>query len=306
MQKNNPWKFIIILLAVLLLFGYLFSGIISLFMGDGLQSAGNVAVIQLEGIITSFESGGFFGESMISSPKIVNFIKKADENPAIKAIILEINSGGGSPVGSEEIVNAIKKTNKTTVAVIREVGASGAYWVASASDYIISSRMSIVGSVGVIASYLQFSGFLERYNITYERLVAGNLKDAGNPLKELTYVERVLLQEKLDLLHDYFLNDVATSRKLTEEQKKEVATAEFFLGVESIELGLIDDFGGKDEAIAYIENLIGEEVVLTEYKERKTLFNMFSRVINERSFFMGKGIGSALLEPKANNFNILT
>jgi protease-4 len=306
-QKTNPWKFILILLLVLLLFGFILAWIFSLFIGSGIQPNGNVAVIPIQGVITSYDSVQFLGESTISSPIIVDFIEQADRNPSIKAILLEIDSGGGSPVGSEEIVNAVKKTNNTTVALIREMGASGAYWVASASDYIICNKMSIVGSVGVIASYLQFSGLLDKYNITYERLVSGERKDLGSSLKELTPFERSLLQDKVDLLHDYFLDDVVKSRKLTDDQKSEVATSEFYLGMEAKDLGLVDAFGGEDEAVVYIQDIIKEEPVLAEYRQRRTLLDIFSSMMNERSFFMGKGIGSALLNPKqANNINIMT
>jgi len=308
MQKTNKkWPFIIVVLAVLMLIGFIFTGIISLFTEDGIQPAGNVALIPIQGMITSFESDGFFGEGVASSDKIIKNIEKADKNPAIKAIILEINSGGGLPVASEEIVNAVKKTNKTTIVFIREIGASGAYWIASASDYIFANRMSIVGSVGVRASYLQFSGLLDDYNVTYERLVSGEFKDIGNPLKELTDVERMFLQEQIDLLHDYFLDDVVKSRNLNEEQIAEIVTSKFYLGIKAKELGLIDDFGGKDEAVSYVKNIIKEEPVLAEYKERKTLLSMFTQVMNERSFFIGKGIGSALLDPKqTSRINILT
>src|SRR3989338_6818866 len=108
------------------------------------------------------EGSSSFFESATASSETIKFIEKADKNPSIKAIILEINSPGGSAVASEEIANAVKKTNKTTVAWIREIGTSGAYWIASSSDHIVASRMSVTGSIGVIASYLEFEGLVDR------------------------------------------------------------------------------------------------------------------------------------------------
>ena len=136
-------------------------------------------------------------------------------------------------------------------------------------------------------------------------MVAGERKDVGNPLRELTPLERTILQEKIDILHDYFLNDVINSRKLNEEQIEVVKTAEFFMGVTGKELGLVDEFGGKDEAVEYIEKIIEEEAVLAEYKERRTLLDVFGGMMNERSFFVGKGIGSALFG-QTNRINIIT
>ena len=114
--------------------------------------SGNVALIPIDGVIVGDKDSDFLFESVTSSPEAVELIEKANKNPNIKAIILEINSPGGSAVASEEIANAIRKTNKTTVAWIREAGASGAYWVASATDYVVANRASITGSIVVIAS----------------------------------------------------------------------------------------------------------------------------------------------------------
>lgn len=306
-NSNKKWVFVIILLAILFFIGFIFSGIISLFVSDEAEPFGNVALIPINGFITSSEGDNLFGESFAASDSVIDNIRKADKNHEIKAIILEINSGGGMPVASEEIVNAVKNTNKTIVALIRDVGASGAYWIASATDHIFASRMSITGSVGVIASYLQFSGLLEHYNVTYERLVAGEYKDIGTPFKEPSSVERALLQEQLDSLHDYFLDDVVQNRNLTEEQKSRIATGQFFIGLQSKELNLIDEFGGIDEAAAYVENIIGESAVLAEYKEKKTILDIFGLAMNKRSFFVGKGIGSALVNAKqTSTIEVLT
>ena len=209
-NSNFRWGyavFVIILLAVL---GFIAVGILSLFAGVDVDSlGGNVALIPIEGEITGSRDPGLsFGGAVAASPDIVEMIEKADKNPSIKAIIFEINSRGGSAVASQEIADAVAKTNKTKVAWIREVGASGAYWVASSTDHIVANRASITGSIGVIASYLEFPGFLERYNITYNRLVAGKYKDIGSPFKEMTSEERAVFQQTLDEMRDYFVDEL--------------------------------------------------------------------------------------------------
>src|SRR3989338_2223036 len=177
-QPSFRWGYAIFVLFLLSILGFIAVGIMSLFVGVDVESlSGNVALIPIDGIILGSDDSEFLFESITSSLDAVELIEKADKNPNIKAIILEINSPGGSAVASEEIAKAVQKTNKTTVAWIREVGASGAYWVASSSDYVIANRVSITGSIGVIASYLEFPGFLEKYNVTYRRLVSGKYKD---------------------------------------------------------------------------------------------------------------------------------
>ena len=127
-------------------------------------------------------------------------IDSAKKDVRIKGVIFKINSPGGSVVGSKEIGNAIKKLGKPSVAVIREVGASGAYWVASSADVIIADELSITGSIGVISSYLQFSKIMEEYGITYERLVGGEHKDMGVPYKQLSKEEQIIMQKKINII----------------------------------------------------------------------------------------------------------
>ncbi len=306
--SNFRWGYAIFVLLLLSILGFLAVGILSLFVGVDVESlGGNVALVPIDGVIVGSEDSSFLFESATNSPETIEFIEKADKNPNIRAIILEINSPGGSAVASEEIANAVKKTNKTTVAWIREVGASGAYWIASSADYAIANRVSITGSIGVIASYLEFPGLLEKYNITYQRLVSGKYKDIGSPFKEMTSEEKEVFQQNLDEIRDYFVTEVAKNRNLNRKDVDKIANGLFYLGADAKELGLIDEIGGKDEVISYIEKKEGIKADVVEYKKEKTLFDVLSDVISKQSFFVGKGIGSSLLDRKAvSSFSITT
>ncbi len=291
---------------VLLIIGIVFFAIISLmFVGlvftlkdsnDGNNPYGNVALISVKGVITTERSDSLFGDSSASSQDIVELIEKADKNKKIKAIIIEIDSPGGSPVASDEIALAIEKTNKTTVALIREVGASGGYWVASSTDYIVANRMSITGSIGVIASYLEFAGLINDYNVSYQRLVSGKYKDMGTPFRELSQEEKSLFQKKLDMLHDFFVDEVAKNRNLPKDKVESLATGMFYLGSEAKELGLVDELGGKDEVIRYIEWKEGITVDIVEYKKERSFWDAFSEALSSNSFYVGKGIGSEIFK----------
>ena len=291
---EKKWRFAIIILVLLSILSFLAAGITSFFLKSDIVS-GNVAVIPINGRIMIEKTSSMFGSGIASSSKIIKFIQKADSNPNIKAILFEINSPGGSAVASDEISQAIKKTNKTTIALIREVGASGAYWVASACDVVIANRMSVTGSIGVISSYLEFSGLLDQYNITYQRLVSGELKDVGSPYKEMTKEEEELFIKNLDLIHNYFIEEVATNRNLSEDKVKEIATGMFYLGAQAKELGLVDIIGGREKAEALIKEMHNlTKVIFVEYKEKKTFLGMLSDVFSKQSFFVGEGIGSSL------------
>ncbi|MBN2367729.1 signal peptide peptidase SppA [Candidatus Woesearchaeota archaeon] len=279
---------------------YIVSILISLFFSyspDFENESGNIAIIPIQGAITTTGSSGF-GTDISSSDSIMRSLDKADQNPNIKAIILEINSPGGSGVAADEIGQKIKSINKTTVAVIRDMGASAAYWIASASDHIVANRMSITGSIGVIGSYLDFSGLMNRYNVTYQRYVSGEFKDMGSPYKEPSEAERELYQQIIDKMKKFFVDEVAMNRNLSVEDVQKMANGQIFLGIEAKELGLVDELGTMQDAIVFVESELNITADVVEIKEKKS----FTDLLEEFSsgLKIGKFINTAPL-----NFQII-
>jgi protease-4 len=252
-------------------------------------------LISVEGIIMG-GGGSYFGQEIISSETVVDFLKDAEESVVVEAVLIEVNSPGGSAVASDEIGSQIKKMEKPVVVVIREVGASGGYWVASAGDYVIANRMSITGSIGVLSSYLEFSGLMEQYGVSYERLVAGEFKDMGSSFRQLGDEERKILQTKLDKIHDFFIEEIAANRGLNEGDVRKIATGEFFLGVEALEMGLVDELGDRETAERYLKEVVGlEEVSYVEYEVRRSFLEEVMGVMAGYFFKVGEGIGSVLV-----------
>jgi len=268
----NKTLFIIFVLGCLALASfsipYLFS----------LEETNNIAVLQIKGAISSTGSGTPLQSGGASSSKIIKQLEKVEKDSSIKGVILEIDSPGGAVLPSKEITEKILKMEKPVVAWIRGTGASGAYWIATGSDHIIADELSIVGSIGVVSSYLEFSDLLEEYGVTYERLVTGEYKDTKTPFKKLTEKERKYFMKKLEGIHDYFVKDVAANRNMTVAEVNRLATGEIFLGQEAIDLGLIDEIGGKEEAINATKKLAGiEEAELIKYKESTSFFQLLIR-----------------------------
>jgi protease-4 len=295
-ERPNRWITVVIVLFFLGFISFISSIIIGFFLSDtsGIATEGNVAHISIQGPIMATSDDGIFASDITESEEIVKFIEEADKNPEIKAILIEINSPGGSAVASAEIAEALLKTNKTTVAWIREAGASGAYWIASSTDHIVAHPLSITGSIGVIASYLDFAQFINRYNVTYQRLVAGKYKDMGTPFRHLTDEEEDIFQQSLDSMHDYFIEAVANNRGLDEEEVRKAATGQFYIGKDAKEIGLVDELGGKAEAIAYIEKTENITATLAKYEKPKTLAELLTEMTARQSFFIGEGIASGL------------
>jgi protease IV len=286
---------------------FLFIIVIVVGMFAGPAPSGNVALIPVEGVITTDGAAqSYFSSYGASSTRIVEWIEEVGDDPQYQAVLFEINSPGGSPVASEEIANAIKKLNKTTVAVIRDAGASGGYWVASAADKIFASRMSITGSIGVVASDLEYSGLLNRYNVTYRRMVAGKYKDAGSPFRPFTSEERDLQQAVLDTIHGYFIEEVAQNRDLSVEKVRELATGFIFLGSEARELGLIDEIGSREDAISYIEEKLNITAEVAEFSSKPSLAELFGGIISQQSFAIGQGIGSFLVREGPKTVSVWT
>ncbi len=265
--------------------------VITLFLPGDHVLLGNVAVVPIKGVIATGENQDFLESAGTDSSKVIDWIKEADKSTKIKAILLEIDSPGGSPVATEEIARAVKESNKTVVAVIREAGASGAYWVASAADHIFASKMSMTGSIGVTGSRLEFAGLLKDYNVTYRRLVSGQYKDAGSMWKEMAPEEQALFQKMLDEVHAEFINAVAQNRNLPVEKVKELANGFVFTGAQAKENGLVDEIGSKDDAVKYIEQKLNITAELYEYKPKKTFFEEIAGISSQN---IGYGIGTAL------------
>lgn len=283
------------MIGIGVLFGLaLLSVIFASLLSVGYKDFGTeLAVIEINGQLMTAQSSGLFAESYAVSSDIIKLIDEAEESGA-DAYLFVINSPGGSPIASKDIGDRIKKLNKTTVAYIREVGASGGYWIASACDTIVAEEMSITGSIGVLSGYLEFTGLMDKYGVKYNRLVAGDLKDMGTPYREMTSVERDKFESKLDIIHQYFIQEVSSNRGVEYSEIEKLATGEFYLGVEALNLGLVDYNGNKDFAIDLIEKSLGD-VYLVEYKREVGLFESFSQAMNEKSFWIGNGIGKAFL-----------
>jgi len=265
-----------------------------------------VAYVIVEGeIATTTDSALFSGASGASSTEIVSRLEDIRDDPSIKGVIFEINSPGGSGVASDEIATAIRDLNKPTVSYIRENGASGAYWVASSTDYIYANRFSTVGSIGVISGWLDFADLLSDFNVRYQRFVAGDLKDFGTPYRHITPSEEAKYQAQLDELHSMFISDVAKGRNLDEEYVRGLADGFIFTGQGAVDNGLADAIGGKKEAIAHMEEALGAKVEIVEYGYEFTIWDYFTVYSSSISRNIGRGIADVMFA-KNNSLSIRT
>lgn len=280
-------------LAFVLVVGLIVWVAVRSFSDDGglgsLGGDGKIGVVEVDGVILSAET-------------LVDQIRKFDQDDSVKAIILHINSPGGGAAASQEIYHEVKKIRdkkkKPIVASIESEGASGAYYIASATDKIYANEASVVGSIGVIAQWTNYGDLLKWAKLKNETLKAGELKDAGSPTREMTPVERAYMQSLIDDMHTQFIRDVAVGRKVPAEQIRAIASGRVWTGEQALTLHLIDKTGTFRDALletARQVGVTGEPTVVKPKVARKGLLDILSG--DATDLFPGSG---KFLERNAN------
>jgi len=238
--------------------GCFFIGLLTGSLGGTSYALGDsVYEIRLEGVISAEKYSGLFGVVTVTPEKIISQLDEAEKNPNVKAILIRVNSPGGSAAASQEIYEELKKVEKPVVVSVSEVCASGAYYVASAADRIIANRSSSVGSIGVIMQIPNFEDLYEKLGIKYTTIKQGKFKDVGSPDRPITEEEIRLLEAQLKEIYRQFITDVAEARNMDAGEVEELATGWVFLGTEALELGLIDGIGNYKDAINIAAELGG-------------------------------------------------
>ncbi|RZN63462.1 S49 family peptidase [Methanonatronarchaeum sp. AMET6-2] len=192
---------------------------------------------------------------------------KVRENDRYKAVVFEINSPGGSPYKSKEIGDKIEEMDKFTVASIGEVGASGAYWIASACDLVLAEKLSTVGSIGTLSVRPDFSELLKKIGIEMDVESKGRYKEFGMPFTEPTEEEKEVREKVLNNINNMFKEHVQDNRNIKDDG--DVFEGKVYLGDEALEVGLIDEIGGREEAIEACKKEIGkEELTVFDFSEK--------------------------------------
>jgi protease-4 len=247
----------------------------------------SIYLIKMEGVISGSQSSGLLGGASITPENIIEELIIAEKNPGVKAIIIRVNSGGGSAAASQEIFEELRKIKKPVVVSVGDICASGAYYISCAADKIVANRSSSIGSIGVIMQITNLEELYKKLGITYTTVKAGKYKDAGSPDRPLTDEELGLLQEQTFKVYDQFINDVAQSRNIPVEKVKEIATGWVYLGTEALDLGLIDKIGTYKDAemlAAELAGIKGEPNVIgaTQFNIWDTFLNYSLNQVAER------------------------
>jgi len=265
-------KFLISFLVIGLVFICLMGFVISLLFNKQEESGNLIGVIYLKGVIVNEE-----GEGVIDSKYVIKTLDRIKENKSYKGILLVIDSPGGVAAPSLEISYKIKKISKEkpVVSYIENLGASGAYYIASASNYIIANPQSIVGSIGVIITIPQIYKALDKLGISMVSIKSGKYKDSLSPFKELDNDQRKYIQNLVMEYYNQFVRDVSVNRNLPVEELYKVADGRVFSPYSAKNYKLIDSIGTIDDAKEKIKQLVSlKDVKFKEIKPpKKTLLD---------------------------------
>lgn len=214
-----------------------------------------VALIDIDGIIADEQRGGLFADGEHPVSLLVEKIRAAESDSAVKAVILRVNSPGGTVTGSHFMYDELRRfklrTKKPVVAMFMDLAASGGYYVACAADEIIACPTTVTGSIGVIMQMLELSDTLEKIGVHAEAITSGKHKDSGSPFRRLRDDERALFQKIVDGMYEQFLDVVAAGRpKLGKARIRELADGRVYLAPQALDAGLIDRIGNISDAFA--------------------------------------------------------
>lgn len=252
--------------------------------GMGMALGSTVGLVELEGEIRDAEA-------------TVDSLATLRRDPSVVAVVVRIDSPGGGVAPSQEIYEEIVRLReaKPVIASLGNVAASGGYYVAAATNLIVSAPGTLTGSIGVIMQFQQYRGLAEKAGVGQEIVKSGPYKDAGNPLRELTDEERKLLQSMVDDVYAQFVEAVASGRGLDPARVRELADGRLYSGQQAKAAGLVDELGGLATALRIAWDKAGQTGEPRVRRMRGSWRPWWFDAIGESLAPMRPGLGGGLL-----------
>ena len=233
--------------------------------GSGMGStagAPKVKIVYIDGVIAGGASGMSFLGTVTGSDPVIRQLKAAREDPTVRAVVLRINSPGGTSAAAEEIGTEVKKlrdAGKTVVASMGDVAASGGYWVAAYAERIVANAATTTGSIGVISQISNYTELYEKVGLETVTIKSGEFKDMGSDSREPSQDEIQILQTMVDDIFEQFIAVIAEGRNMEPQIVRNLADGRVYTGLQALELGLVDEIGNFYVAIERAAELAGIE-----------------------------------------------
>lgn len=252
-------KSVVIVIALLILLSL---GGVAFHSGGSKRSsqAEKIAVIYVEGVIVGGRGQSNVFVEQGGTDLVIKQLHEARDDESVKAIVLRINSPGGSAAASQEVGEEIKKVRakgKIVVTSMGDVAASGGYWLAACTDKIYANSTTMTGSIGVYMPYANWEELYKKVGIYQEKIKSGAHKDILSPERPMTSEERAIIQVMVDDIYNQFVAVVADGRKMDETEVRKLADGRIYTGNQAKQLGLVDELGNMYDAIDGAAELAG-------------------------------------------------
>ena len=274
-------------------------------LGGGAKDSGStrprIAVLYAEGVITSENMPtSLFGEAGISSEKMVPIIQKLGKDENCKAIVLRVDSPGGSALASDLIWRALEATGKPVVVSMGDTAASGGYYISMGAERIFAEPGTLTGSIGVVGGKISFEGLMKKVGITTSVISRGRNSGVLSITNAFSDSERETMQRMLNTIYDQFTQKAAAGRKMDYAKLEAMARGRVYTGTRALELGLIDELGTLADAVEHARGLVGDSDKKLELetlpKPQSPLEMLFGRVEQKQAQPVAKTFTTLLPE----------
>jgi protease-4 len=247
----------------------------------GGASKGKIAIVYAEGEIVD---GSGNADGYVYGEKTSRLLRQIRQDDSISAVVLRVNSPGGSVTASEAILREVRliQKDKPVIVSMGTVAASGGYWIATASDRVFAEPTTITGSIGVFGLFVNFQGLAtDKLGLAFDTVKTGKFADATTIIRPKTEAELAIFQASVDWVYDQFISKVTDSRKLDRKVVEEIAQGRVWSGSEALKLKLVDELGGLADAVKYAATKaeLGDNFKVTEYPRKKQFAEQFTEVM---------------------------
>jgi protease-4 len=256
-------------------------------------SMNKVAVLYATGEIDSEAEGE------MDSEDIVKELNRLANNDDVKAVVLRVNSPGGSAFGSEQMWFAAKqlRAKKPLIVSMSDYAASGGYYMSCIADTIVAQPTTLTGSIGIFGMFPNFAGVADKIGVNFSTVKTNEIADLGNTMRPMTNSERAIIQNHINRGYELFISRCAEGRNTSNDEIKLVAEGRVWTGADALELGLVDVLGGLDDAVAIAATKAGltDNYAVAEYPKQKDAFTQLLEDIT------GESLTSIILKTKLAN-----
>lgn len=261
-------------------------------------SMNKVAVLYAVGDIDSGSEG------QMKSENIVKELNRLADNDDVKAVVLRVNSPGGSAFGSEQMWFAAKqlREKKPLIVSMSDYAASGGYYMSCIADTIVAQPTTLTGSIGIFGMFPNFEGIVDKIGVNFSVVKTNELSDFGNTMRPMTASERIILQNYINRGYELFVSRCAEGRNTTNDEIKRIAEGRVWTGADALSIGLVDVLGGLDDAIAIAAEKAGltDNYAIAEYPVQK---DALTQLLEDLT---GESLTTTLLKSKLLNTELST